>query len=174
MINGALLEKAIWLICQLCIAADRECYSQKDRYKHTTGERRCHYQEGYGNGQSTRADAKSSCPTRQIDILLCPFLPLIWLYISNYVVQFLIYNHSMDKLIRPISRRFRTSDSVSVQQNNDRSQLVSVPYDVRIFLYRPFQLVKYVRYLYLNQIVLFQTRGQLQFSPNSYITKNTS
>ena len=46
----------------------------------------------------------------------------------------------MDKLIRPISRRLRISDSVSVQQNIDQSRgfEASVPYDVRMFLYRPF------------------------------------
>jgi hypothetical protein len=32
------------------------------------------------------ADAAFAVVVMLIDILLCPFLPLIWLYISNYVV----------------------------------------------------------------------------------------
>jgi hypothetical protein len=31
-------------------------------------------------------DAAFAVVVTLIDILLCPFLPLIWLYISNYVV----------------------------------------------------------------------------------------
>jgi hypothetical protein len=38
----------------------------------------------------------------------------IWLYISSFVASFLIYIHSMDTIIRPISRKSRTSDNVSV------------------------------------------------------------
>jgi hypothetical protein len=38
-----------------------QCYSQKDGPKHSTSERRCHYQEGYSNGQSTCTNTKSSC-----------------------------------------------------------------------------------------------------------------
>ena len=58
----------------------------------------------------------------------------VQLYISCFVVQSLIYNHSKDTICHPISRRSRISDSVSVLQNNDHSQLALVPYDVRIFL----------------------------------------
>ena len=39
-----------------------------------------------------------------IDILLCPFLPLIWLYTSNYVVLSSTYNHNTDTTSPPILR----------------------------------------------------------------------
>jgi hypothetical protein len=38
----------------------------------------------------------------------------------------------------PISRRSHTLGNVSALWNNDQYQLVSLPYDVCIFLYRPF------------------------------------
>jgi hypothetical protein len=58
----------------------------------------------------------------------------IWLYISSFVASFLIYIHSMDTIIRPISRRFRILDIVFVLLNNGQCLLVSSLYGVCIYL----------------------------------------
>ena len=57
-----------------------------------------------------------------ISLFLFSSLPSIQPYISSFVAQSLIYNHSTDTIIHPILRRSRTSDNVSVLQNNDQLQ----------------------------------------------------